>query len=193
MTGDKADPLSATHPAAEAADATGAPPAGGATVAVGDGGASDTAETGTAGTDATDATGKRRGAPWTGRRKVADPKTRIVPIRFTPEQYEQLSEKANRAGVAIGTAARTILLGTAGPRAVKRPPVERAELARLLGAIGKIGSNVNQIARAFNEGRDAPSLAELAATRADIALMRAAVMAALGRGRAHDEGEGTES
>ena len=39
---------------------------------------------------------------------------------------------------------------------------------------------MNQIARAFNEGRDAPSRAELAAMRADIAAMRAAVMVALG-------------
>jgi uncharacterized protein YqfA (UPF0365 family) len=53
----------------------------------------------------------------------------------------------------------------------------------LLGAIGKLGSNVNQIAKAFNERRDAPSLAELAEMRADIAAMRAAVMAALGRGQ----------
>jgi len=113
----------------------------------------------------------------------APPKTRIVPIRFTPEQYAQLAEKANRAGMAIGAAARSILLGAAGPRAVKRPPVEKAQLARVLGAIGKLGSNVNQIARALNEGRDAPSLAELADMRAEIAAMRTAVMTALGRGQ----------
>jgi hypothetical protein len=133
------------------------------------------------------ATAKRR-APWKGRRKVADPKSRIVPIRFTPEQYERLSEKANRSGMAIGAAAREILLGEAGPRAVKRPPVEKMELARLLGAIGKLGSNVNQIARALNEGRDAPSRDDLAQMRADITLMRTAVMAALGRGQRRDEG-----
>jgi len=75
------------------------------------------------------------------------------------------------------------LLGAAGPRAVKRPPVEKAQLARVLGAIGKLGSNVNQIARALNEGRDAPSLAELADMRAEIAAMRTAVMTALGRGQ----------
>ena len=74
-------------------------------------------------------------------------------------------------------------MGEAGPRAVKRPPVEKAQLARLLGAIGKLGSNVNQIARALNEGRDPPSREELAAMRADIAAMRAEVMAALGRGQ----------
>ena len=124
--------------------------------------------------------GNGPGAPWRGRRKVADPKTKIVPIRFTDEQYERLAEKANRAGLSIGAAARAILLGDAGPRAVKRPPVEKVALARLLGALGKIGSNVNQIARAVNEGRDLPSRAELAEIRQDIAAVRAAVMAALG-------------
>ena len=33
---------------------------------------------------------------------------------------------------------------------MKRPRVERVELARLLGELGKLGSNVNQIAKAFN-------------------------------------------
>ena len=137
----------------------------------------------------------KRGAPWKRRRTVPDPKTRIVTIRFTPEQYEQLSEKANRAANDIGPMIRTIVLGSPGPRAVRRPPVEKVELARLLGAIGKvesahnkIGSNVNQIAKALNEGRDAPTRDDLAAMRADHAVMRAdttamraAVMAALGR------------
>lgn len=124
--------------------------------------------------------GKRR-APWKGRRKVADPKSKIVPIRFTPEQHARLEEKASDAGLSIGALARTILLGSAGPRAVKRPPVEKVELARVLGAIGKLGSNINQIAKALHEGRGAPSRDELAEMRADIAAMRAEVMAALGR------------
>jgi hypothetical protein len=125
-------------------------------------------------------TGKR-GAPWKRRRTVADPKSRIVTIRFTPEQYEQISEKANRAANDIGPMIRTIVLGSPGPRAVKRPPIEKQLIAKLLGAIGKLGSNVNQIARALNEGRDGPSRDDLAQMRADIMLMRAAVMAALGR------------
>jgi hypothetical protein len=155
MTGDSATAPSTTNPAAKGAEAAPAPAQG---VAQG-----------------------KRGAPWRGRRKVADPKSKIVPIRFSAEQYERLEEKASRAGLSIGTWARTILLGSPGPRAVKRPPIEKAELARLLGAIGKLGGNVNQIAKALNEGRDAPSLAELAEMRADITAMRAEIMVALGR------------
>ena len=177
MTGDGSAPTDSTKPAEESDGASAAPP-----------------EASAEGSTGARPAGKR-GAPWKRRRTVPDPKTRIVPTRFTPEQYEQLAEKANRSGQDIGPMIRTIVLGSPGPRAVRRPPVEKVELARLLGAIGtmasshnKIGSNVNQIARALNEGRDGPTRDDLAAMRADHALMRAdttamraAVMAALGR------------
>jgi hypothetical protein len=75
---------------------------------------------------------------------------------------------------------RLLALGDAGPRAVRRPPVERAELARLLGELNKIGSNVNQIAKAIHTTRNLPSWSELAEIKADIAVMRASVLKALG-------------
>jgi hypothetical protein len=64
---------------------------------------------------------------------------------------------------------------------VRRPPVERGELARILGELGKIGSNVNQIAKAIHTTRNLPSWSELAEIKADIAVLRAAVIKALGR------------
>jgi hypothetical protein len=51
-----------------------------------------------------------------------------------------------------------------------------------LGEVGKIGSNVNQIAKRTNTERSAASVAELAGLRADIAAMRAELMKALDRG-----------
>lgn len=69
---------------------------------------------------------------------------------------------------------------TAAEHAAITAASERAELARLLAELGKIGSNVNQIARALNGGGDAvPS--DLAGAQADIAAIRAAIMLALGR------------
>lgn len=174
MTEDESAPPLSTTTTATAVDAPGETPEDSA------GGNTGRARTG------------KRSAPWTGRRKVADPKNRIFPIRFSTEQYDQVSEKANRSGMDIGPWARTILLGSPGPRAVKRPPIEKQLIAKLLGAIGKLGSNVNQIARALNEGRDGPSRDELAAMRADIAAMRVAVMAALGRGVGRDGAGETE-
>ncbi len=123
----------------------------------------------------------KRAAPWRGRRKVEDPKSKPFPIRFTPGQLEQLDQKASDAGMSIGAFARTVLLGDAGPRAVKRPPVQKAELARLLGELGKVGSNVNQIARAFNQHLATPSVQELTGIKAELVAMRTAIMQALGR------------
>jgi hypothetical protein len=123
----------------------------------------------------------KRKAPWTGRRKVPDPKTRISTIRWTAKQYGTVSETADQAGMSVGAFLRAIATGSPGPRAVRKPPVERRELARILGELGKIGSNVNQIAKAIHQTHNLPSWSELAAIRADVAAMRAALMTALGK------------
>jgi hypothetical protein len=62
------------------------------------------------------------------------------------------------------------------------PQAERDLLARILGELGKLGSNVNQSAKWSNIEQAAPSFAELVKMREDIALMRAAVLQALARG-----------
>ena len=86
------------------------------------------------------------------------------------------------AGLSVGAFLRTVALGTAGARAVKRPRIEREQLAKLLGEIGKLGSNVNQIARWANTDKRAPDDRVLALMREDIAAMRAEVMKALDHG-----------
>lgn len=123
----------------------------------------------------------KRSAPWKGRRKVADPKSKPFPIRFTPAQFTTLTERARDRGLAVGAFARAVLLGESGPRAVRRPPVEKEALARILGELGKVGSNVNQIAKAFNERREVPAMREIEEMRSDLAAMRTAIMTALGR------------
>jgi hypothetical protein len=124
---------------------------------------------------------RKRPAPWKGRRKAADPKSKSFPIRFTPQQFEQLDATAREAGMSVGAFARAVLMGSPGPRAVRKPPVQKAELARLLGELGKVGSNVNQIARAFNQHQDSPSLRELTEIKGELVAMRVAIMKALGR------------
>jgi hypothetical protein len=88
---------------------------------------------------------------------------------------------AERAGLTVGPFLRKLALGDAGPRAVRRPPVEKAELARILGALGKIGSNVNQLAHAYNQLGRVPGFPELIAIRREIGEMRTALLKALGR------------
>jgi hypothetical protein len=51
----------------------------------------------------------------------------------------------------------------------------------LLGQLGKVGSNINQLARSYNQTGIRPGFPELVAIRQEIGEMRAALMLALGR------------
>ncbi len=120
-------------------------------------------------------------APWRGRKRVSDAKTSFISVRCTAEERSKIDEAARQAGLSIGAFLRALALGSAGPRAVRRPPIERKELARLLGHLGKVGSNLNQLAYAFNRDRRIPGLAELNAIRQQVGELRDALMKALGR------------
>ncbi len=124
----------------------------------------------------------RRRAPWRGRPRVDQAKGRRIAVRLTDADHSFLEQTAKEAGLSVGAFLRTIALGTAGARAVKRPSIDRKQLAKLLGEIGKLGSNVNQIAKWANTDRAAPSRAEIARMCEDIAAMRGEVMKALDRG-----------
>ena len=124
----------------------------------------------------------RHAAPWRGRRRVEDAKTSFISVRCTAKERSQIDAAATQAGLSVGAYLRTLALGKAGPRAVRRPPVERKELARLLGHLGKVGSNINQLAHAFNSTRRFPGIAELAAMRQQVTELKDALMKALGRG-----------
>jgi hypothetical protein len=121
-------------------------------------------------------------APWRGRKRAANPLDKVLRIRCATAELAQLDARAKAAGLSLGAYVRATVLGSAGPRAVKKPTVERELLARLLGEIGKLGGNINQIAHRVNATGDKPGAPELHEMRADIAAMRAAVMRALDRG-----------
>jgi hypothetical protein len=123
---------------------------------------------------------RKRTAPWRGRMRVEDARTRLIHLRCTDHERIAIRSVAQRAGYSVGAFLRLLALGDAGPRAVRRPPADRAELARILAQLGKIGGNWNQIAKAIHQTRNLPSWSELAEMKADIALMRAALLKALG-------------
>jgi hypothetical protein len=130
--------------------------------------------------DVTVAPAKKKRAPWRGRMRVRDARKRTILLRCSEHERAAIKAVADEAGLSVGALLRLLALGDAGPRAVRKPPIERAELARILGQLGKIGSNVNQIAKAVNTTRNLPSWSELAVMKEDIARMRAAVLKALG-------------
>jgi len=107
-------------------------------------------------------------------------RTKHLTIRFTPDERAKVDGDAERAGLTSGSYARQQLLGAPAPRQVRRPPIEKRELARLLGQLGYIGNNLNQIARVLNSGEEADQR-ELIEALGDLQRMRDATLTALGR------------
>lgn len=107
---------------------------------------------------------------------------RVISFRVDPAEYDRIKTEADRAGVTVGTFARDTLIGAQAPRRVRRPPAEKAELVRILGHLGKIGSNVNQLAARANVGAlrvlDPFALAQL---QDDLDEIRDDLLRALGR------------
>lgn len=109
-------------------------------------------------------------------------RTRQFSVRFTDAEAASLDRKADATGLSTAAYLRACALGDAGPRATRKPPVVKEELVRILGQLGKIGSNVNQIARAVNTGADPNGLADdIKAAVVALAEMQTATLGALGR------------
>jgi hypothetical protein len=103
-----------------------------------------------------------------------------VTIRLTVEERAAIDAAAERAGLKVGSYCRQVLLGAPAPRQVRRPPIERRELARLLGDVGKIGGLLNQLAKASNQGLTIYENEVLTALRG-LKMVREAILKALGR------------
>lgn len=80
-------------------------------------------------------------------------RTKRFEIRFTPEEWVALQDRAIEAG-ASSTAiyARAVLLPS-HDQANQETKAEHKLRVQLLASLGKIGSNINQIARSLNRLR----------------------------------------
>ena len=117
-----------------------------------------------------------------GRRRVENPKQAFIAVRCTAQERAAITEAAAKSGLSVGAYLRVTALGSPGPRAVRRPPIERTELARLLGHLGKVGSNINQLAYGYNRSGALPGFPEMLAIHRQVGEMRDALIKALGRG-----------
>lgn len=104
----------------------------------------------------------------------------LISIRVSEEERNQIEEDATRAGLTVSSYARQLLLDAPVPKQGKRPHVNREELAKLLGHIGKIGSNINQIARAANSNLPYSQQA-LESHLAELENLRQSIRQAMGR------------
>lgn len=107
-------------------------------------------------------------------------RTKHLTIRLSPEERAAIDQAADRSGFTAGSYARRALLGAPVPRQVRRPPIEARELARLLGELGHVGGNLNQIARDMNFGRGVDAW-DLKRELQGLGLVRDAILKALGR------------
>jgi Bacterial mobilisation protein (MobC) len=104
---------------------------------------------------------------------------RHLTIRLNLAERAAIDYAAERAGLTAGSYARNTLLGAPMPRQMRRRAVDGPALARVLGELGKIGGNLNQLAKASNSGVLLYA-GEIAPAALAILEMRDAVMAALG-------------
>ena len=80
-------------------------------------------------------------------------RTVLLTARFDKQEAASIRRIADRSGLSVGALVRRALLDTPPPRATRHPPADVQAVARLLGQLGKIGSNINQIAYHLNAGR----------------------------------------
>ncbi len=123
-----------------------------------------------------------RSVPWRGRKRVAEARSKFVAVRCTAAKHAAYSAAAERAGLSVSDYLRSLADGAPAPRAARRPTVEAEQLARLLGQIGKLGSNVNQLTHVAHAAGAMLTTRELRQIGDQVRDMRTAVMKALGRG-----------
>lgn len=103
-------------------------------------------------------------------------------VWFTPEQDEYVRLQADAGDLSLSEYLRSMALDASPVRQRPRPNIDRQLCAALLAELGKVGSNVNQIARTGNQmgvlhSEDLKILRRLSS---DIGDMRDALMQALG-------------
>src|ERR1700733_15574938 len=70
----------------------------------------------------------------------------IIGFRATDGERAEIEAAAEVAGLTVGSYVRARSLANPTTRAVRRPPVEIAQLAQLLGLLGAVGGVVQAIA-----------------------------------------------
>lgn len=104
----------------------------------------------------------------------------MVGVRLSDSEFAVLSRYADASEITPASYMRMQTLDIPPPRASRKPAINREMTARVLAELGKIGSNVNQIARSLNtkSGVHPEHLDEALKAISD---MRTSCMEALGR------------
>jgi len=122
---------------------------------------------------------------------ISNKRTPPFSIRLSHEERAELERRAETAGLTIGGYCKSVIFEKDPPRRSRRPSVEKVELARLLGEVGRLGNNLNQIARRLNF-ESTVDIPELKEALFDLSALRASVVMALGYKESHHTDGGSE-
>jgi len=80
-------------------------------------------------------------------------RTKFVIARLSDDEHSAITALADKRGMSPGALIRQTLLKVPPGPSVRRPTADTRLLAKALAELGKIGSNINQIAYHLNAGR----------------------------------------
>ena len=104
----------------------------------------------------------------------------LIGVRLSDDEHATLSKYAEAVEITPAAYLRLQALDSPPPRASRKPSINRELTARLIAELGKIGSNVNQIARVLNTRGDVQS-DQIEAALSDLHDIRALAFQAMGR------------
>ncbi|HEY1723311.1 MAG TPA: MobC family plasmid mobilization relaxosome protein [Magnetospirillaceae bacterium] len=122
-------------------------------------------------------------------RRGSETRKKSIPVtsRYDAQEFAELEERASEAGLTRASYQREKSLTAPVTRSTRRAPIDRELLAKTQGQLGKVGSNLNQIARAANVGEI--QLAEIRAAVAEVRALVRVIQEALGQRPLSDGGD----
>lgn len=102
--------------------------------------------------------------------------TSIIAFRMTPDEAVQLRSVASNQGLGVTTFARRAAFQAAAlssPEYERRTPdPAKADFVRILGEIGRMSSNLNQLTKLANTKKQLPEPRELKVLFAEVRALR---------------------
>lgn len=114
-----------------------------------------------------------------------------IAFRVTEEERAIIEAAADAAELTVGSFVRAKMLKKSVTKETRRPSIDREILGRALGMLGKVGGNINQIAKHLNSGGNVPN-AEIVKALNDFANLREQILKAIG-GLCDSQGQITTS
>lgn len=105
--------------------------------------------------------------------------TELVTIRVTPEDHARIVQAGAAQGLGPSSFARVAVckaVGLPSPNVRRKPDPVKQDIAKMLGEIGRIGNNVNQLARVANSTGDVASIVAVDSLRSQLEELAEAVL-----------------